>query len=106
MHKFKLHDGRGGAALTVRVTPRAKRTEVAGVRDDGTLKIRVAAPPVEGKANAVLVKFLADFFGVRKRNVEIVAGHNGLDKIISIQDMTAADVEKRIREALGGVDGG
>ncbi len=76
MAKFKLHDGRGGAALTVRVTPRARRTEIAGVRDDGTLKIRLAAPPVEGKANVALIKFLAGLLGVRKRRIEIVAGHS------------------------------
>ena len=94
--KFKLHDGRTGAALSVRVTPRARRTEVAGIRDDGTLKIRVVAPPVEGKANAALIKFLAEILGVRKRSVEIVAGHRGLDKLISILDMTAEEVEERI----------
>ena len=96
MTKFKLHDGRGGAALTVRVTPRARRTEVAGVRDDGTLKIRLAAPPVEGKANEALIKFLAGLLGVRKRRIEIVAGHRGLDKIVSIEDMTSAEVESLI----------
>lgn len=96
MAKFKLHDGRGGAALTVRVTPRARRTEIAGVREDGTLKIRLAAPPVEGKANVALIKFLAGLLGVRKRRIEIVAGHRGLDKIISIEDMTSAQVERCI----------
>ncbi|HEY70137.1 MAG TPA: YggU family protein [Anaerolineae bacterium] len=94
--KFKLHDGKTGAALSVRVTPRARKTEVAGIRDDGTLKVRVTSPPVEGKANAALVKFLAEILGVRKRSVEIVAGHRGLDKLISILDMTAEEVEERI----------
>ena len=95
--RFRLHDARGGAALTVRVTPRARRTEVAGVREDGTLKIRLAAPPVEGKANQALIKFLAGLLGVRRQSIEIVAGHTGLDKIISITDLSAAEVEQRIR---------
>jgi uncharacterized protein (TIGR00251 family) len=94
--KFKLHDGRGGAALSVRVTPRARKTEVAGIRDDGTLKVRVTSPPVDGKANEALVKFLAEILGVRKRSIEIVAGHRGLDKLVSILDMTAEEAEKRI----------
>jgi uncharacterized protein (TIGR00251 family) len=101
MPRFKLNDGQGGAALNVRVTPRARRNEVAGVRSDGTLKIRISAPPVEGKANAALVKFLADILSVRKRRIEIIAGHKGLDKIISIIDMTAEEVQRRILEHMG-----
>lgn len=95
--KFRLHDGQQGAALTVRVTPRARRDEVAGILEDGTLRIRVAAPPVEGKANAALVAFLSKVLSVRKSRIEIVAGDKGLDKIISILDMTSKDVEDRIR---------
>jgi hypothetical protein len=93
---FKLHNGKAGAALTVRVTPRASKNEISGVRDDGTLKVRVTAPPVDGKANTALIKFLAKVLGVPKRDVEIVAGHRGLDKLISIIDMPAVEVEKRI----------
>lgn len=100
MARFKLHDGKGGAALTVRVTPRARKSEISGFREDGTLKIRVTAPPVEGKANAAVIKVLASVLSVRKRNIEIVAGHKGLDKIISIMDMTAAEVERRILEHI------
>jgi uncharacterized protein (TIGR00251 family) len=94
--KFKLHDGRTGAALSVRVTPRARKTEIAGIRDDGTLKVRLTSPPVDGKANVALVKFLAEILDVRKQSIEIVAGHRGLDKLISILDMTAEEAEKRI----------
>jgi uncharacterized protein (TIGR00251 family) len=104
MPRFKLNDGQGGAALNVRVTPRARCNEVAGVRSDGTLKIRISAPPVDGKANAALIKFLAKILGVRKRRVEIVAGHKGLDKIISIIDMDAEEVQLRILEHMGESD--
>ncbi len=96
--EFKLHDGERGAALTIRVTPRARKTEIAGVLDDGTLRIRIAAPPVEGKANKALVNFLAKVIGVRKNKVEIVAGEKGLDKIISVVDMPAEEVEGRIND--------
>lgn len=104
MPKFKLHDGASGAALNVRVTPRARRNEITGVRSDGTLKIRITAPPVDGKANAALIKFLAGVLGVRKPRVEIVAGHTGLDKIISIIDMSAEEVQQRILDHMAGVD--
>lgn len=94
--EYKLHDGEKGAALTIRVTPRSRKTEIGGVLDDGTLRIRVAAPPVEGKANKELIAFLAKVLGVRKNKVEIVAGEKGLDKIISVLEMPAMEAEQRI----------
>jgi uncharacterized protein (TIGR00251 family) len=97
MRKFKLHDGKQGAALTVRVTPRARRTEIAGVLEDGTLRVRITAPPVEGKANAALVDFLAKVLQTRPNRIEIVAGEKGLDKIVSITDLTAEDVQGRLQ---------
>lgn len=101
MRKFRLHDGKKGAALTIRVTPRARKSEIGGVLADGTLRIRVQQPPVEGKANRALIEFLADLLGVSKSRVEIVAGERGLDKIVSITDMTAAAVQARIEERMG-----
>ncbi len=96
--RFILHDGKHGAALTVRVTPRARKDEVAGIMPDGTLRIRVMAPPIEGKANEALVSFLAKVVGVRKSRIEIVAGEKGLDKIVSVLDMTSGEVEAKVRE--------
>lgn len=100
MRKFKLHNGRTGAALTIRVTPRARKTEISGFREDGSLRIRVSAPPVEGKANKELVKFLAKLLGVRKNRIEIVAGAKSLDKIVSIVDMSAEEVQDRILKGM------
>jgi uncharacterized protein (TIGR00251 family) len=97
MRKFKLHDGKQGAALTIRVTPRARRTEFSGFLEDGTLRVRVAAPPAEGKANTALVKFLANVLDVRESRIEIVAGQTGLDKIVSVLDMNAEQVEDKIQ---------
>jgi uncharacterized protein (TIGR00251 family) len=97
MRKFKLHDGKQGAALTVRVTPRASRTTFGGVLEDGTVRVRVSAPPLEGKANTALIKFLAKVLGVNRSRVEIVAGEKGLDKILSIIDMNAEQVEEKIQ---------
>ena len=59
--------------LELYVQPGAKRSEFAG-EYDGRLKLRLAAPPVEGKANEALIAFLADHFNVPKRNVRIAAG--------------------------------
>jgi uncharacterized protein (TIGR00251 family) len=98
--KFRLHDGKGGAALNIRVTPRARKTEIGELMADGTLRIRIQEPPVEGKANKALIAFLAKLFGVSKSRVQIVAGVHGLDKIVSILDLPAKDVQARIEQAL------
>ncbi len=100
MRKFKLHNGKHGAALTVRVTPRARKNEVGGILEDGTVRIRIQEPPVDGKANRALVVFLSKVLGVRKNQIEIVAGQKGLDKIVTVDDMTAQEVENRIQGYL------
>lgn len=98
---FRLHDGKVGSALAVRVTPRASRNEVVEVMADGAVRIRITASPVEGEANAKLVSFLAEVLNVPKSRLEIVAGLSGRDKLISVLDMDAATVHKRIVAHLG-----
>jgi len=97
---FKLHAGEQGTALTIRVTPRARKTEFSGVLEDGTIRVRVAAPPVDGKANQALIAFLAKALSVRKSAIEIVAGERGLDKIISVVGLPAHTVEERLKTHL------
>ena len=97
---FKMHDGKNGAAITVRVTPRMARNEVYDILDDGTIKIRLTAPPVEGKANKELVKFLAEILEVSISSIEIVAGLTGHDKIISILNMESGKVQQKILQHL------
>ena len=70
--------------LELHVQPGAARTEFAG-EHGGRLKLRLAAPPVDGKANAALVAFLAQYYGVPKRNVRIVAGASSRRKRILIE---------------------
>ncbi len=60
--------------LSVKVTPKSSRNEVTGFLDDGTMKLKVAAVPEKGKANAEVCDFLAVQFGVSKRSVQIVRG--------------------------------
>ena len=96
MRKYRLHDGKKGAALAVRVTPRASRNEIVEIQGDGTVRIHLTAPAHEGKANEELIKFLAEIFGVPKSNVDIVAGANGRDKLISVLDIDATEVHNRI----------
>jgi uncharacterized protein (TIGR00251 family) len=84
-----------GLTFAVRVVPRAARSEVAGWHD-GALRIRVAAPPVEGAANRELVKFLAKRFKVAPAAVKLVSGSNSRNKMIRIENPGAAT-----REELG-----
>ncbi|MBP7693234.1 MAG: DUF167 domain-containing protein [Anaerolineales bacterium] len=94
MTTFK--DARTGAAITVKVTPKAKKTGVAGVLEDGTLKIQVTAPAEDGKANAALVAFLAETLGLKPSQVEIVAGLSSERKLISLIGVTPADVDAKL----------
>lgn len=81
----------GDTTLRVVVQPGARKTEVTGPHGD-ELKIRVAAPPREGKANKELVRFLAETLGVAKRDVTIVRGETSRHKVLRVgghPDMSA-----------------
>jgi uncharacterized protein (TIGR00251 family) len=94
--QFNLHNGQTGAAITVRVTPHAKKNEIHGIMEDGTVKIRITSAPVEGQANEALLKFLADLLDVRANQLEIIAGQTGKDKLISVVGLDAKTVQERI----------
>ena len=99
--KFRLHGGKKGSALAVRVTPRASRNEIVEMLDDGTIKVRLAAPPVDNEANQALIEFLADILGVPKSRLDIVAGVTGRDKLIAVLDMDVETAHQRIVAHLG-----
>ncbi len=81
----------GGVALEVLVQPRASRTRVVG-EHDGRLKIQLAAPPVDGEANAALVEFLARTLGVRRSDVVIERGETGRRKTVRVAGPAPAAV--------------
>ena len=85
-----------GVEIAIRVQPGARRTEPAGVHGD-EVKIRVAAPPVDGRANVALVRFLAKRLSVPPSQVQIVAGAASRSKRVVIDGATPAAV----RSALG-----
>ncbi len=99
--KFQLHDGKKGSALAVRVTPRASRNEIVELLDDGTIKVRIAAPPADNEANAALLDFLSEILGVPKTRLEIVAGESGRDKLIAVTDMDVETAHQRILAHVG-----
>ena len=69
--------------MRVRAAPGAKRSGVAGVHGEA-LRIKIAAPPVDGKANKELIRYLATVLGVAKRDVELVRGRSGRDKVLRV----------------------
>ena len=79
----------GGVRLTLHVQPRASRTELAGLHGDA-IKVRLAAPPVDGAANAELVRFLAERLNVPRGSVTIAAGHTGRRKTVRIDGIETA----------------
>ena len=87
-------EGRG-LTFAVRVVPRASRSEIAG-EYNGALRVRIAAPPVEGAANRELIKVLAKSFKLPQNAVEIVSGANAKNKIVRIRGANAARLEQLV----------
>ncbi|MBN1285330.1 MAG: DUF167 domain-containing protein [Anaerolineae bacterium] len=94
--QFKITDAKGGAAFTVRVVTRARRQEIVGIQEDGTLKIRLTGSPADSNTNEELIEFLAGTLGVDKEQIEIVAGEKGREKLISVEGITPDAVNQKL----------
>jgi len=88
----------GGVRLAVQVQPGAKKTEVVGLLDDA-LKIKLAAAPVEGKANEALVRFLAASLDVPRSAVTLTHGATNKKKLLEVAGVTPDDVTRRLLPA-------
>ncbi len=89
----------GSAILPVRVTPRAGRTAVAGMRGDALL-VRLAAAPVDGAANDALIAFLSKRLDVPKRDLTIVSGERGRDKRVAVAGLTPDQLRQKLSAIL------
>lgn len=94
--KFEITDASGGAAFNVRVVTRTARTEVVGIQDDGILKVRLTAAPDDPTVNDELVELLASTLDIDAKQIEIVAGLNSRDKIVSVDGITPEYLESMI----------
>ncbi len=95
-----LRETASGVSFPVRVQPRARRTEITGFMgegDDAVLKIALAAPPVDGKANEALIRFFADLLEVSRSAVEILSGGQSRHKVVRIAGVKAEWVRARLR---------
>jgi hypothetical protein len=89
---LQITEANGRVRFSVHVQPRASSTEVVGMHGDA-LKVRVAAPPADGAANAALVEFFSKLFRVPRRDVRIVAGETSRSKIVEINGIAARVVQ-------------
>lgn len=90
-----VRDADDGVILSVRVTPRASRTKITGIYEEGAearIKIAVAAPPIDGRSNEALLAFIADELGVASSAVSLVAGQTSRSKRLKVAGLTAAQV--------------
>lgn len=88
------------ARVHVKAQPSASKNEIVSY-EQGVLKVKVAAPPVRGRANAELVVFLAKSLGLSRTQVSVVSGAMSRDKVIAFAGNTQEDVERRLKELCG-----
>jgi uncharacterized protein (TIGR00251 family) len=86
-----LRETETGVTFRIRVVPRASRREPAGIQDDA-LKLRITAPPVEGKANSECVRMVAELFGVKRTQVAIISGHTSRTKTVAVEGVKAKEI--------------
>jgi uncharacterized protein (TIGR00251 family) len=98
--KFDLHHGKMGAAITVKVIPQSGRNEISEILKDGTIKVLLASKADESQANQDLIKYLAEVLQVAQKDLEIVAGVSGQDKLITILTLDPGMVQERIEKSL------
>ena len=104
MKSRPLHfkDGQGGAAITVRLAARASRQSIDEILGDGTVKISLGVPGDGAQANQALIEFLAETMGVPRSRIEIVAGENSQDKLVTILGLDAQAVQQRLLKQIRG----
>jgi uncharacterized protein (TIGR00251 family) len=87
----------GSVKITVRLQPRASRDEVLGWNEEGALRVRVKAPPVDGAANAALIVLLAKKLGVSKGKVMLISGATARNKIVEIKGVSIAELKTHFK---------
>jgi hypothetical protein len=91
-----ITENNGTVRISLRVSPNARKTEFDGFHGE-RLRIRLHAPPVDGKANRDLVLFIAGQLGVRKTQCAVIHGETSRDKVVSISGIDAASVRRALQ---------
>jgi uncharacterized protein (TIGR00251 family) len=90
-----IRDIDNGVSLRVRATPRASKNEIQGIYADA-LKIRLTSPPVEGKANAALIRFLSKTLAIPRSSISLSSGETGRQKVFTLYGVTQSHVRERL----------
>jgi uncharacterized protein (TIGR00251 family) len=98
MSALRIDERGASIRFTVRVQPRAARSEIAGLHGDA-LKVRLSAPPVDGAANVALVDLLAEALGVPRRCVRIVSGATSRGKVVEVDGANVENIRRLARES-------
>ena len=93
----RLMSDPGPSILRLRVTPNSARSEVVGRHGDA-LRVRVASPPTNGRANSAVIEILADFLSIRPADIEIVRGHGSRDKVAHIYGIDSRALLGRLED--------
>jgi uncharacterized protein (TIGR00251 family) len=96
-----MDNRKDGALISVRVTPGSRRNSITALKE-GVWYVKVAAPPVEGKANEELVVFLSRVLGLRKNGISVVKGQTSRNKLVSILGLGQKEVMLRLSAGLDG----
>jgi uncharacterized protein (TIGR00251 family) len=85
--------------LSIRVIPRARKCEISELMEDGTIKVRLTAPPIDGKANLSLVEFLSEILEIPSSRIELISGARGRNKRVLIKGMDKKTTLSRIKNS-------
>lgn len=96
----ELDEAKGRVVLSVHVQPGARRSEVVGRHGDA-LKVRIAAPPTDGRANEAVLALVSEEFGLARRDVELVSGPSSRRKRIRLGDLTMVEAGREVNRLLG-----
>ncbi len=96
---INLKESKKGLTFDIQVIPHASRAEISGVQE-GALKLKVTALPVEGKANEACIKLLAGELGLKKSRMEILSGSKSRRKTVMVKDTDRAELELKINNFL------
>ncbi len=94
--KFHLHHGASGAAIAVRVVPKSKQNRITEISKDGTVTVQLNTPDYREGSNQALVKFLSETLKVPATGIEIVAGLDGQDKLVTLLHIDSDTLQDRI----------
>lgn len=95
-----VRPSKGGVIVTLRVSPGARTSSLKGQYDEGAVNLSVAAPPVDGKANAEVERFLAGLLGVTPSDVTVVRGSSSRDKSVLVRGSSEDEVSGRLGSLL------